>query len=303
MRLAYSISGYKSPNQFRWLLFALWHPNDLFVIHVDAKTSQLIFDQMRLIAQEVSFNIDNIIFIERERITWMGIGLVRAEIRAIKAILHQNEYFDYIINLSMQDYPLKQRDEIISELSIDPGRNYIRMLPITEQSFEVRRRPWLRCYEFDNRIIKTPLPNLMFGDISIRFKGSWWRVLSRPFCEWLVDAPETQRFLDFLEYVQAPDELFFQNIIMASPYRETIAKDYKHLIMWDNNSGSPNTITITQWDILSTSYMWYTRKVDETVDREVLERLAKQIGAPIPTAPMASPGPRISNARANCSVG
>ena len=284
MRLAYSISGYKLPNQFRWLLLALWHPDDVFAVHVDAKTPPLIYNEMRLVAQEISADINNIIFIEREPITWMGIGLVHAEIRAINAILHHDRNFDYLINLSMQDYPLKQRDEIIAELRGDPGRNYIRMLPLDEQSLEVRRRPWIKCYEFGGKIIRTPLPNLRRMYTPVRFKGSWWRVLSRPFCEWLVRAPETRRFLTFLEHVQAPDELFFQNMIMSSPYRDTIAQDYKHLILWDDNGGSPSSITIDEWHILSGSHMWFTRKVDETIDREVLERLAKQIGAPIPAA-------------------
>ena len=283
MRLAYSISGYKLPGQFRWLLSAIWHEADLFSVHVDAKTPPETYEAMRAVAAEVSCGVNNITFIERRSVVWMGIGLVQVEMDAIRHLLRQVPRFDYLISLSMQDYPLKSREDIVAELEANPDKNYIRMLPLADQPFDVRRRPWLMSFERGERLIKTPLPRLVPKDTPIRFKGSWWRVLSHAFCEWLAEAPETARYLAFLKNVQAPDELLFQNLIMASPYKGMLADDYRHLVLWSGGSGSPFTVTMAQWHELESSSMWFVRKVDETVDREVLERLAKRIDAPAPT--------------------
>ncbi|MEZ5834952.1 MAG: beta-1,6-N-acetylglucosaminyltransferase [Geminicoccaceae bacterium] len=281
MRLAYSISGYKLPRQFEWLLNAIWHEDDHFAVHVDAKTDAPVFDAMRAAAA----GRDNVRFIARERVVWMGMGLVNAEMRAIGDLMERDGGFDYLVSLSMQDYPLRSRKEIVAELEAAPGLNYIRMLRLDEQPFNVRRRPYLMSFELENRLLKTPLPRPVPASTPIRFKGSWWRVLSREFCEWLVHSPVTGRYLDFLRHVQAPDELLFQNLIMASPCKGMLADDYRHLVHWPGGSGSPDTVTMLQHDKLATSSMWYVRKVDETVDARILHALAERIGAPVPPRP------------------
>ena len=278
MRLAYSISGYKLPRQFEWLMNAIWHEDDHFAIHVDARTPNDVFAAMRAVVAGYS----NVRFIERERVIWMGMGLVRAEMRAIRDLLGREGGFDWMINLSMQDYPLCSRDAILDGLRAQPGLNHIRMLRLDEQPFNVRRRPWLMSFELGDRLLKTPLPRPLPRDLPMAYKGSWWHVITREFCEWLVDAPETGRYLDFFRHVQAPDELFFQNLIMASPFKGMLADDYRHLVAWSGTGGSPDVFTMAQWHELESSRQWFVRKVDETVDREVLERLATRIGAAVP---------------------
>ena len=47
MQLAYAISGYKQPGQFRWLLAAIWDPRDVFAVHIDARTPEPVFAEFR----------------------------------------------------------------------------------------------------------------------------------------------------------------------------------------------------------------------------------------------------------------
>ena len=278
MRLAYTISGYKQPSQFRWLLEAVWHADDLFAVHVDARTPEPVFQAF----QRVAAGRSNVFFVARERVVWMGSGLLRAELRMIRRLLTEPGGFDHLIALSMQCYPLKRREAIVAELEREPCRNFIRMLELHDQPFEVRRRPYLMSFERADKVLRTPLPRLVPKSTPIRFKGSWWRVLSRDFCRWLVDDPITVRYAAFLAHVRAPDELFFQNLIMASPFAATLADDHRHEITWTGRGGSPDTVGMADLPRLEASPMWFTRKVDEIVDRPVLERLAARIGAPVP---------------------
>lgn len=279
MQLAYSISGYKLPRQFRWLLEAIWHEDDVFLVHVDARTPAAT---MRAF-EEVAAGRDNVRFIARRKIVWMGMGLVQAELDAIAAAHRLAPDFDYLLSLSMQDYPLQPRSRIVAELEAAGGKNFISMEPLRDLPFHIRRRPHLLSFEWRDRLVKTPLPRLRPRDVAIDWKGSWWRVLSHDFCAWLLEAPETRRYAAFLRHVQAPDELFFQNLIMASPFRDRLADRNRHLVFWSGDGGSPDTITMAHRDKLESSPLWFARKFDETVDHDVLAWLAARIGAPVPS--------------------
>ena len=278
MRLAYSISGYKLPGQLAWLMTAIRHADDLFVIHVDARTPADVFAAMRRAAGEAP----NVLFIERQAITWMGISLVEAELRAIRAALDADPPFDYLISLSMQDYPLKSRAEIVAALEAAPGLDHVSRERLADLPFHIRRRPRLMAFEHRGRLVKTPIPRPIPKDLDLVWKGSWWRVLSRATCEWLLDAPLTRRYLDFLRHVQAPDELFVQNILAQGPRRDRLAARNRHFVAWSGKGGSPRTLTVADAEQLLTSPLWFARKLDETVDRRVLELLATRIGADLP---------------------
>ncbi|MEZ5866554.1 MAG: beta-1,6-N-acetylglucosaminyltransferase [Geminicoccaceae bacterium] len=278
MRLAYSISGYKLPGQLAWLMTAIRHADDLFVLHVDARTPQGVYDELREAAGEGP----NVVFIERQPITWMGISLVEAELRAIRAALGADPPFDYLISLSMQDYPLKSRAEIVAALEAAPGLDHVTRERLDDLPFHIRRRPWLVAFERRGRLVKTPIPRPIPKGLELHWKGSWWRVLSRRTCEWLVEAELTRRYLDFLRHVQAPDELFFQNLLMQGPHRDRLAERNRHFVAWSGIGGSPRTLTMAEAEELLASPLWFARKFDETVDRKVLELLAQRIGADLP---------------------
>lgn len=278
MRLAYSISGYKLPGQLAWLMTAIRHEDDLFVLHVDARTPESVLGEMRRAAGQGP----NVVFIERQPITWMGISLVEAELRAIEAALGAEPPFDYLISLSMQDYPLKSRAEIVAALEAAPGLDHVTRERLEDLPFHIRRRPWLLAFEHRGRLVKTPIPRPVPRGLELAWKGSWWRVLSRATCAWLVEAELTRRYLDFLRHVQAPDELFFQNILMQGPGRNRLAERNRHFVAWSGTGGSPRTLTMAEAEALLASPLWFARKFDETVDQRVLELLAQRIGADLP---------------------
>jgi len=277
MRLAYSISGYKLPGQFAWLMEAIRHADDLYVIHVDAKTPPATFEAMR----EVAGSHANSVFIDRQPIAWMGISLVEAELRAIDAAMAARPAFDYLISLSMQDYPIKSREAIVAELEAAPGRDYVTFERLREMPLHMRRRPYLWSFERAGKLLRTPLPRSVPRDIKLAWKGPWWRILSHASCAWLQSSPLTRRYLDFLRHTQTPDEFFFQNLILNTPFPDRLADSNRHFTAWSGTSASPETVTMAMADELLASPMWYARKFDETVDQGVLALLAKHIGAPL----------------------
>jgi hypothetical protein len=285
MRLAYSISGYKLPRQFAWLMAAIRHPDDLYVVHVDGRTPTATFAAMR----EVAGDAANVVFIERQPIAWMGISLVEAEMRAIAAAMAARPAFDYLISLSMQDYPLQSRQTIVAELEAAPGRDYVTFERLRDMPFHMRRRPALLSFERNGRLVKTVIPRWIPRDLKLAWKGPWWRILSHRTCEWLLATPLTRRYLDFLRHTQTPDEFLFQNLLRQSPFADRLADGNRHFVAWSGASASPETLTMAMADQLLASPMWFARKFDESVDAAVLHLLARHIGAPLPAHAAESP--------------
>jgi hypothetical protein len=277
-QLAYAISGYKQPGQFRWLLAAIWDPRDVYAVHIDAKTPEPVFEEFRRIAGERR----NVFFVPRRRVAWMGAGLIDAWMDSASLLLRQAPQFSHLINLSMQDYPLRDRESLLGELARAPGLNFVSREPLAGLPWHIRRRPWLWCFEHGDRVVRTPLPRLMPRGLHIAWKGSWWHVLTREAVAWLTTATQAQRYLAYLRYTQAPDELFVQNALLGGPFADRLADRNRHLVLWPGDSGSPYTLTMAHHDQLATSPMWWARKLDESVDRTLLKRLAARIGAPVP---------------------
>lgn len=280
MQLAYAISGYKQPGQFRWLLAAIWNPHDVFAVHIDARTPEPVYAEFRRIAASHR----NVLFAPRRPVVWMGAGLVDAWIDCVTLLLEQAPRFSHLVNLSMQDYPLRPREAVLDALAAAPGLNYVTCLKLAELPLHVRRRPFLWCFEHRGRMVRTPLPRLLPRDLRLAWKGSWWHVLTREAAAWLATDPRPRRYLDFLRHTQAPDELFVQNALHDGPFADRLADRNRHLVLWPGDSGSPYTLTMAHHDELIGSSMWWARKLDETVDRTLLERLAAHVGAPTPEA-------------------
>jgi hypothetical protein len=278
MPLAYAISGYKQPGQFRWLLGAVWDPRDSYAVHIDARTPEPVYREFRRIAGERR----NIWFVPRRPIVWMGAGLIDAWLDSVRLLLDRAPDFSHLVNLSMQDYPLRSREALLGELAAAPGLSYVSREPLAELPFHVRRRPWLWCFEGRDRLVRTPLPRLVPRCLRIAWKGSWWHVLTREAAAWLAHSAEAQRYLAFLRHTQAPDELFVQNALLDSPLAGRLADRNRHLVLWPGDSGSPYTLTMAHHDQLIISPMWFARKLDEAADRTLLEHLARRIGALVP---------------------
>lgn len=273
MQLVYTITLYKQPEQFAWLWRVLYNRHDGFVLHVDRKTPDDVYRRFH----EIAGDAPNIHWLTRQSVVWMGPGLVDVELQAIGAALQKFKDFDYLINLSGQDFPLRHRDDIVAELETRRGANYISMEALATLPFHIRRRPHLVTLQIGDRLIKTPLPRPIPSGLQIRWKGSWWHVLDREFCRWVAASPKASAYQRFLRHVQVPDELYFQNVIMDSPFAATVADRNRTFVKWSGQGGSPDTLGMADHDTLLRSSMFFARKFDATVDGEILQKLATSI--------------------------
>jgi hypothetical protein len=281
MRIAYFIIAHHKFPQFCWLFDAIYTAEDVFLIHVDKKSSDEFYSKIKSYVG-TRFNIS---FLPRRAVTWGGWSVTSVELQAIKTLLDSDAKWQYYINVSGQDYPIKSIESMKANLQAQWPRNFVEVLSFARMQEIDADDPHLnRSLVFDvfGRLVRTPLRLPFPTSIDIKYKGSQWHMLTREFCAWVLADPMTKRIQKLVKYTWAPDELFFQALIMNSPYRDLRAEHYGRGIIWPGNTPSPKTFTMKDYDWLSASKALFARKFDESVDRQVLEHLASDHGFPVP---------------------
>ena len=75
-----------------------------------------------------------------------------------------------------------------------------------------------------------------------------------------------------------PDEIFFQTILLNSPFQRMAVNDNLRYIEWPNpDSGSPVILCKGDFGKLISSPKLFARKFDVTVDADVLDLIDQEI--------------------------
>lgn len=273
--IAYFILVHQYPEQFKRLFRAIYHPGNSYVIHVDKRSEKKVTEDVKLFLAD----FPNALLLKSKNALWGGYSLVDAELRGIEALLTMNPDWDFFINLSGQDFPLKTQKQITAFLKKNKGKDFLKVAnqrlvrPLTNSRFENY------CIELSNRIIRTRFKRRFLGGAT-PYIGNQWMILSRTFCEFLQQSPEIQRFKDFYRHTFIADEGFFQTVIMNTSYAACIVNDDMRAIDWVPDGTiklRPRTFTWRDAKFLLASKQLFARKFDETVDRKIFELLEARL--------------------------
>lgn len=282
MRIAYIISAYKLPEQLIRLIIRLNLDSTTFFVHVDKKTA---LEEYKRIVNGTK-HLANVFFLKRHRCYWGGFGHVQATIEGINEIINRNTLFDYAFLLTGQDYPIKTNDQIQEYLRQNSGKSFMEYFSLPRDQWEnggmERLERWHvrffnRHYVFPknrNFFIRRKFPSGFQP-----FGGSSYWCLSRECITYLHKfIKDNHRFVNFFKYVDVPDELIFQTILLNSPLAGSIVNDDLRYIDWkDLNSGSPAVLVKNDFNSFVNSSKLFARKFDSTVDSEVLDLVDREI--------------------------
>jgi len=282
MELAYIISAYKYPEQLIRLILRLTSDKATFFVHVDKKTCSEVHEQM----VNGTKHLPNVYFLKRYRCDWGDFGHVRATMEGIHETIQRKISFDYAILLTGQDYPIKTIDQIEAFLQQHNGKSFMAHFPLPSDQWEnggLERvtnwhvRMFHRHYVFPKKgavFIKRKFPKGFQP-----FGGSSYWCLTRDCIEYIYRFIQmNSRFVGFFRYVDVPDEIFFQTILMNSPFAGSIVSDDCRYIEWkDPNSGSPSILDIGDYEKIANSPKLFARKFDASVDTKVLDLIDGEI--------------------------
>jgi hypothetical protein len=302
MRIAYFLMIHRVDDLFSRLLHAIYDPGSTYLVHIDRKVGSAVEHA----ARQVLASYPNAHLMERYNCVLAGWSMVQIELSGMDRLLRLSSDWDFLINLSGACFPLRTQAEIRAYLDQHPLAN---SLDVRDEhqwpAIHDRMRRWaleINTPMYSRMLVlrgfsRTPPPGCT------PYGGGAWHILSRPFCEHVVHAPELEPLKRFFRHVSAPEEGFFQTALMNGRFRGTlINKDHREIVWPKWPAGtlgrrmrwfltgrwphSPKTFGIGDFEYLRASPAFFARKFDPAHDSEIipaLEALLKSRGAPEPS--------------------
>ncbi|MCX8515196.1 MAG: hypothetical protein ORN24_06465 [Burkholderiales bacterium] len=270
--IAYLILAHRYPNQFKKLFMAIYHPSNYYLIHVDKKSGL----ELQVEIKGFIAGFSNTAILKSENTLWGGYSLVDAELRGIKELLNMGKEWDFFINLSAQDFPLKSQQYIQEFLCNKIGTDFLKISNQRDIRPDTLHRIENYVTETADEIICEPILKRQFIKGVTPYIGNQWMILSRKFCEFVSYSSEVNKFKDFYQNTLIADEGFFQTVIMNTSYTSTIINDDKRTIDWipmGTIKLRPRDFTSKDATFLMDSQNLFARKFDETIDGNILDIL------------------------------
>ncbi len=225
--IAYFIMVHRYPSQFKRLFKAIYHPDNYYLIHVDKRSGASLQKQIHDFLSE----FPNASMIKSKSTLWGGYSLIDAELRGIRELLKMELKWEFFINLSGQDFPLKSQSQIIDFLKRNRGKDFLKVIDQKKGRADTLYRIENVVFEFGSKVLRTPFKRQYLSDVT-PYIGNQWMILSRKFCEFVSFSPEVRRFKKFYRNTFIPDEGFFQTVIMNTSYKGTVVNNDKRAIDW-----------------------------------------------------------------------
>ncbi len=277
---AYLIRAHHRPDQLIRLVDRLSTPAASFHIHVSARTPDEVYAAMR----QGFAGRDDVHWVDRVPAYYSGFSLVRAVLHGLAQIAAAGPLPTHVVLLSGQDYPLRPAAAIEGLLAQRAGESLVEhfQLPSERWADEDGGLDRIRYLYFERLHYRTKLLPVPFLRRSFPaglepYGGSAWCVFSDEAVRTLLafedEGPQAFRFF---ERVQAPDEMFFQTVLLNSAGRERVANERIHHIEWPGGS-HPAIFGRKDLPRLAASGKLFARKFDTEVDAEVMDLIDREL--------------------------
>jgi hypothetical protein len=274
--IAYFLLVHRYPEQFKRLFRAIHDPRNLYLIHVDKNSGPQLDANIR----DFLSAYPNAAILKGERTLWGGYSLVDAALRGMAQLLKMSPAWEYFINLSGQDFPLKSQSEIAQFLAENRGTEFIRILNQQTDRPETMSRVRKYAVESADGIVQTDVSRPFLAGVT-PYIGNQWMMVSRRVCQFVTQDAQADRYKAFYKNTFIADEGFFQTVMMNTSEHGLIHNDDLRALDWVPDGTiklRPRTFTIADAAMLIASPALFARKFDETVDGKIFAALEDHIG-------------------------
>lgn len=141
-----------------------------------------------------------------------------------------------------------------------------------------REKRWKE--EFLLFMLSRILPNRRKTPKEFEFFGgkTWWSFTEKSAAYILRFYDKNKKFNSFFKYTLIPDEMYFQTLLLNSPFKEKIENNYLREIEWEGGDGT-HPIIFTKKDIerLKNSKNLFARKFDLDIDPDIFDLIDNEI--------------------------
>lgn len=259
-----------------------------FYIHIDKKNRESIEDLKKK---------NNVYIYKKYKVYWGGINILKSELFLLEKILKDSKIkkYEYVHFFSGQDYPIKELQYIKKFFETNKGKEFVHYMKVPSPVWEnntYERYLYYRLYDFFdyrtrsgrrkvNSIIQfqkkhrlTRAEPKYFAQL---YGGSNWMSITLNCAEYIISNKKKHKcFYNRLKYTFAPEETYFQTIILNSHFASHVENWNLRYIVW-NGGGSPRILTIKDWYYLQTTKDLFARKFEATESKAVINLINKYL--------------------------
>lgn len=226
---------------------------------------------------------------------WGGASLLRMLMSCMRELLehHSDWRWDFVINLSESDFPVKRLDRLVDFLTANKGRNFVKSHGRETQRFVLKQgldKTFVECDMHMWRVGERHLPLGIQVD-----GGSDWVALDRRFVEFVIEGEDSgddliTGLLTFFRHTLLPAESFFHTTLRNSEFCGTYVDNNLHFTNWKRKLGckcqyrhvvdwcgcSPNDFKAEDWPRLEgteAKQLFFARKFEPIISQAALQRL------------------------------
>ncbi|KAL9701776.1 hypothetical protein quinque_005217 [Culex quinquefasciatus] len=280
--------------QVHRLLRTLYSPKHYYFIHIDSRQHYLYRELLKLEQHFPNIRLSR----TRWSTIWGGASLLQMLLSCMEHLLREVPEWDwdFVLNLSESDFPVKTLDKLVRFLSANRGRNFVRSHGREVQRFIQKQgldRTFVECDNHMWRIGDRVLPAGVQID-----GGSDWICLSRDFARYVTTGDDLIRgLLVIFRQTILPAESFFHTVLRNSEFCNSYVDNNLHVTNWKRRLGckcqykqivdwcgcSPNDFKPDDWAKLQgteSKQFYFARKFEPIINQEVILQLEEWVHGP-----------------------
>lgn len=264
VRIAYFIMVHQRPEAFKMLLEKIYTRDQFYLVHIDRKAGSETTEAI----QHHVIQYPNVFILESTNIVSEGFSMIQAELNAMRFLLNASKQWDYLINLSGEDLPLRSQDIIRQFLTVHTGRNYIFYYDQKFYRPDTLQRIQNHFTELTHKISSLVYKRDFMKNVTPYIGGRWF-IFTRETCSFLTNNEKVMAFEDYYLHTLLPAESFFQTVLMNTEFTDILVNDDKRAHI------SPPIIGRDQYyaellTILSESNNLFIGKITEKTDDRII---------------------------------
>lgn len=109
------------------------------------------------------------------------------------------------------------------------------------------------------------------------YGGSDWFTITKEFAAHLLTIDKTEVLYQIMTTSLLPVEIFYQTVLMNSSFKAVAENNNLNYIDWSQKGDHPSVLTMKDFEALKRSDKLYARKFDPEVDRDVMDKIDREI--------------------------
>ncbi|QQY31507.1 Core-2/I-Branching enzyme [Chryseobacterium gleum] len=274
--IAYFIMIHHKPDAFKEMFQKIYTRDQFYLIHIDRKAKAEFTEEIQLYL----IHFPNVYILESMNIVSGGFSMIQAELNAMEYLLNVSHDWDYFINLSGEDSPLKSQNIIRQFLTVNNGRNY---LFYYDQKFyrpDTLQRIQNHFTELTHKISSFIYKREFMKEV-IPYIGGKWFILTRETCVFLTNNKRVMDFEDYYLHTLLPAESFFQTVLLNTAFSDIIVNDDKRAVI-EKTFFSKDQYADNFIETLKSSNNLFIRKIDDKTNKNILKYINDTYLLPLP---------------------